>query len=99
MKVPDRWIILATPVCHKIFSGGYGGYCGSDSWWLSSMIVDHEDCDKYLEVTTSSGSVYRLYKDSCGMSRYMESTLNSWQTRLKDANQPTLVDITSTYLK
>ena len=80
--VPDRWVILEIDVSNsnsrKILSGWYGGYTQGDSWRLSSGIVDVKEYKSYYEVINHSGSIYTLYKNSEGMSSYMQDIYNSW---------------------
>lgn len=81
---PDRWVLLEITnqetgdSVQKVFAGWYGGYAGSDTWKLSSGVVATEDRDDYIEFLNSSGSVYKCYKNSLGMSGYMGSVYSSW---------------------
>ena len=83
---PDRWAILelgnSTQSIRKVFAGWYGGYLGSDSWKLSSGIVEAVEHDKYWEFKNHSGSVYKCYKSAEGMGGYMSMVYSSW---LKEA--------------
>ncbi len=73
---PDRWCIIRINseefgITDKVFSGNYGGYCGSDTWKMNSGIVKVDDLGEYYNITGLSGSLYKCYKQAEGMSGYM----------------------------
>lgn len=79
---PDRWIVVELThkgeKIRKVFAGWYGGYCGSDSWKLSSETIKTIDHGEYYEFQQHSGSVYICYKGAEGVSMYMESIFCNW---------------------
>ncbi len=79
---PDRWVVVELThkgeKIRKVFAGWYGGYCGSDSWKLSSETVETIDQGDYFEFRQFSGSTYMCYKGNEGMSVYMGSVFNNW---------------------
>ena len=90
MYTPDRWVLLEFEnmetgnTITKVFGGWYGGFADGDSWKLSSGVIGSEDRDDYWEFTNHSGSVYRCYKRSQGMSGHMSSV---YSTFVNDANK------------
>ena len=93
---PDRWVLVEFTVVEtgesitKVFAGWYGGYAGSDSWKLSSGVVNTEDRDDYFEFTNHSGSVYKCYKNAQGMGSYMSIVYNSFDQEAKKTGKFTL---------
>lgn len=82
MNTPDLWVVVtittATESIDKVFAGWYGGFVGSDSWQLSSGIVETEQHDDCLIFVNRSGSRYRCYKSAHGISGYMRTVLENW---------------------
>jgi hypothetical protein len=86
---PDRWVVIelnspTTASIRKVFAGVYGGYCGSDSWKVSSgitQVTEHEDRYEFLN---ESGSLYVCYKHAYGMSGYMSSIYAGWERGMSD---------------
>ena len=98
---PDRWTIVeitaGEEVTRKVFSGSYGGYTGSDTWKLSSVIESiKEDAEGY-EVLCMSGSVYMLHKQAYGMSGYMSSIYESWITACEQPESTLTIRVESAY--
>lgn len=90
MKSPDRWVMLKIVsdeygTVYKLFMGDYGGWAGSDSWNLNSGIKKIVETEKTYEVFGYSGSTYICYKNSEGMSMYMQSILSNFVDKLGDA--------------
>lgn len=86
---PDRWAIvhitsLDHPPIDKVVGSWYGGYGGSDSWRMNSGIEKVVDCDKFYDIYGYSGSIYRCYKGSQGMSAYTEMVMNNMATQLEE---------------
>jgi hypothetical protein len=80
---PDVWEVLelSTPedgAVRKVFAGWYGGYAGSDSWKLSSMINKVIETETHYEFLCESGSTYKCNKQSQKMSMYMMSIYSGW---------------------
>lgn len=87
---PDKWVVLvfsqADGVTYrKVFASWYGGFAGSDSWKLSSVIEHVEDIGDTLEFHCCSGSTYYCNKKSYGMSAYSTSVYNYWVSEVKTA--------------
>jgi hypothetical protein len=83
---PDVWRLIEVQAPNakayqKILAGWYGGYAGSDSWQISSGVVDIIDKGDYWEVTNESGSVYNCGKTVERFSGYTQSIFSSF---LKD---------------
>jgi len=75
--IPDRWVLLDMEqkdgsIVTKVFAG-----C-SDTWQLNSGIESTRVFSDYFEFTGYTGSVYKCYKNSHGMSNYMASVYSSW---------------------
>ena len=77
---PDRWVILDY-VDDKgakksgLLTGNFGSYLNGMDWRTSSFIVKIEDMGDYYFVDTVSGSSYKLYKASVGLSSLMSDIL------------------------
>jgi len=84
---PDRWVVLEAKgdeigTIYKILSGWVGGYLGSDSWKLSSSVVNvFEDKDNYI-FNNTSGSTYVCNKSREGFTRLTNDIFN----RIVDAS-------------
>jgi hypothetical protein len=93
---PDRWVILEitsdNETNRKVFSGNYGGYAGSDTWKLSSVIESIKEDDEGYEILCMSGSTYMCHKQAYGMSGYMISMLNYWEEKAEGKLKLSLVD-------
>ncbi len=68
---PDKWIVLEISsenhgTFRKILSSWYGGYLGSDSWRLSSVIINCSENEHAYEFNTETSS-YICNKNSLGM--------------------------------
>lgn len=79
---PDRWFIvnmtLDGETTQHVFSGGYGGYCGSDTWRFSTKIVKTEKKDRIYEFETISGTQYACDLLSFGASGYMSDVYDDF---------------------
>lgn len=87
--VPDCWVVVRIqskdyPPIDKVLAGWYGGFGGSDSWKLSSGIIDTLEFDERFEFTNHSGSVYICYKNAQKMSGYVSGIYNSWVEQQND---------------
>lgn len=82
---PDAWVIVEAiyegTSTKKVFAGWYGGYLGSDSWKLSSGIIEVKEEDEHYHFINESGSVYICHKGIQRMTGYMMRVLSSWQTQ------------------
>ena len=85
---PDVWVIVEIKnkttgkKLHKLLSGWYGGFAGSDSWRLNSgitKIVPSQDNQEVLGVHGSSGSIYHCHKAAERTSSLTGSILRQMQ--------------------
>lgn len=90
METPDRWIVINvtsteenTTVC-KVLAGWIGGYCGSDSWRISSRIKDVLIQGDGYVFTTESGKEYHCPIHSYGMTSYMCNVYDSFESQNTD---------------
>lgn len=84
---PDRWVVLnmsenENESIQKVFAGWYGGYLGSDSWKLSSGIIEVKEDDEAFEFVNLSSSVYRCRRGAYGMTGLMCDVFENWQQKL-----------------
>lgn len=91
MQTPDKWILVKVTtedkeVLYKILAGWYGGYTTGDSWKLNSGIESVEEFPEYYLVKGFSGSIYRCFKNSEGLSVYTNSIYTYYKTQLKTIN-------------
>jgi hypothetical protein len=75
---PDKWLIVKTPQCYKVFGVWCGGYTSGDSWKLNSGISSFEEFDDYILFHGYSGSTYKCMKTGYGSSAYGYSILQSF---------------------
>ena len=75
---PDKWLLIKTPQCTKVFGVWHGGYIHGDSWKLNSGISGVEETvDSYL-FHGYSGSIYHCHKDKYGSSPYGYSVIHGF---------------------
>ena len=67
----------------KILSSWYGGWVGSDSWRLSSVITEVEELEDSYIIRNESGSVYTCFKKRYGMSFYAMTVLEDIKKQAK----------------
>ena len=91
---PDKWVVIeiATPehTIQKVLASWYGGYAGSDEWRLSSGITETIENEDHYLFHNESGSIYKCFKESQGMSAYMAGMLEDWT---KDLPEGTTINI------
>jgi hypothetical protein len=80
---PDRWLILKTPQCAKVFGVWCGGYTTGDSWKLNSGITKIEEFDDYYLFHGYSGSIYHCRKNSYGSTAYGYSVVQSFGDQMR----------------
>ena len=95
MYVPDKWVrVRITPKdgepVDKILAGWSGGYLSEDSWELNSGIKSEEDFGDYYEFTGYSGSVYKCYKESEGLTTMPVTIFDSMKSRLEQGGKGTM---------
>lgn len=88
MYTPDRWVVIEITApelsIKKVLASWYGGYLGSDSWKISSGIIETKEFDDRYEFINHSGSIYVCYKNSYGMSGYTNSVYQGLESQQKD---------------
>lgn len=103
MVKPDRWVVLEVTIdgttSKKVFCGDYGGYCGSDTWGLSSDIKRTRESLTEFEFTTDSGNTYMCAIPSYGMSGYMLQIHAKWSTIIKDIRVLSIEEIRKSLLE
>ena len=91
---PDKWVIIeiATPehTTQKVLASWYGGFDGSDSWKLSSGITEAIENEGHYLFHNESGSIYKCFKESQGMSAYMAGMLEDWTKDLPEGTTITI---------
>lgn len=68
----------------RVLGSWYGGFAGSDSWRMSSVIQGVEDAGTHYIVRNHSGSIYICGKNNEGMSMLAESIYSGY---VKDASE------------
>jgi len=79
MNNPDRWLIIKTPECYKVFATWAGGYLDGDSWKLNSGIAKMEEDGDHFLFIGASGSTYRCHKKCYGTTAYGASILQGFE--------------------
>ena len=92
---PDRWVVveIATPdsTIQKVLASWYdNGFTGSDSWRVSSGITETIENEDHYLFHNESGSIYKCFKESQGMSAYTAGMLEDWT---KDLPEGTTINI------
>jgi len=72
---PDRWVLVKTPKCYRVFGTWSGGYLAGHSWRFNSGITKIVEHSNFYEFLGYSGSIYRCGKDSYGYDPYGWSVL------------------------
>jgi len=86
---PDAWVMLEFNSTEygnvrKILAGWYGGYCGSDSWKLSSGNLPEYIENGFVVFPQESGSVYYCDLNSQKLTGYTASILETIKRTFKD---------------
>lgn len=79
---PDRWVVLKinSPDPHyRVLGGWSGGYLGGDSWRFNSGVVEHTFDGDHWHFYGSSGSCYKCYVDSYGLTVMTSGVLKNLQ--------------------
>jgi len=94
---PDKWVVIEikspTETLYKVMASWYGGYLGSDSWKISSGIIDVKKTEYGYDFHNHSGSIYRCSEHDYGMSGYTTSVYSSFEDQNTDDMQIRIVDI------
>ena len=67
MKHPNKWIILKTPECYKVFATWIGSYTEGESWQINSGVSLVKEDDHFYYFHGYSGSLYKCYKKNYGV--------------------------------
>lgn len=85
---PDKWVVLEFnnngEIIRKVFAGWYGGWMQEDSWRMNSGITEVVETDKMYIFKGYSGSEYHCHKSAHGMSGYMASLYESFETQVAE---------------
>ena len=102
---PDVWVVVelsgtkVPKTYHRILSGNYGGYAGSDTWKLNSGIEKIVDCGDHYKVHGTSGSIYECGKVVERFSNYTSSIFstlaeqNSDEITIKQVPMASILDL------
>ena len=86
MYTPDKWAVIKITtqedVLYKVVASFSGGYAHGDSWKINSGIAVVEETEKYYDFIGYSGSVYRCYKQSYGLSVLTAGVVQSFTEQL-----------------
>jgi hypothetical protein len=95
---PDHWAIIKLTIkatgkyYFRIMAGWSGSYMYGSSWKLSSGVVTFDDCETHWNSKQSSGSIYRLMKQSEGWTPIMHETYMGLMANLGIELEQVLVD-------
>ena len=105
---PDAWVIIEVDSpehgkISKILAGWYGGFGGSNSWKISSGIVDFVEHEEYIsgvyKSLQHSGSTYVLYAGSEMLTTLTAGLLSEYQEKLSEIGATMQVVDSVDYLK
>lgn len=84
--------LLDGVVRHHVLAGWYGSYLGSESWRLSTPIMEViSNDDDVVLCTTSSGSTYILNRSKLGLTS-MTNTILAGLVEIDESNVKVIVD-------
>ena len=92
---PDKWVVieLSSPehTIRKVLASWYGnGFTSSDSWRVSSGITEAVENEGHYLFHNESGSIYKCFKESQGMSAYTAGMLEDWTNNLPEGTSITI---------
>ena len=91
---PDRWVVveIATPdsTTQKVLASWCGGFAGADECRLSSGITEAVENEGHYLFHNESGSIYKCFKESRGMSAYTAGMLEYWTKDLPEGTSITI---------
>lgn len=105
---PDAWVIIEVDSpehgkISKILAGWYGGFGGSNSWKISSGIVDfvefYSPDSAVYKSLQHSGSSYVLYKRAERLTVLTAGILSEYQEKLSEIGATMQVIDSREYLK
>lgn len=82
MNKPDKWLIIKTPECYKLFGTWNGGYLHGASWRINSGIVEITEDDTHYYFYGASGSCYMCNKKTHGVTPYGASILSGFGDKI-----------------
>ena len=95
---PDKFTIVKITqpdgLRYKVFGSWAGGYLYGDSWRLNSGIERHEIDGDYINFIGGSGSVYRCYIQSEGVTGYTGSVLSEMIEQVNNTDEMNVEVIT-----
>lgn len=91
---PDKWQILEikTPehTTQKVLASWYGNFAGADEWRLSSGITEAVENEGHYLFHNVSGSIYKCFKESQGMSAHTAGIFEDWTKDLSEGMSITI---------
>ena len=96
---PDRWVVLEFShngeKTRKLLGGWIGGYAKADTWRMNSGITEVKDEGDFFLFSGYSGSVYKCWKQSEGMTSLSADIYESFLKQVQEsAGEYTLEMIT-----
>jgi hypothetical protein len=87
---PDRWVVLEFThkgeAIRKVLAGWKGAYTQADTWRLNSGITEVKDEGDFFLFSGSSGSVYKCWKQSEGMTGLSSSIYEGFLKQVQESN-------------
>jgi hypothetical protein len=103
MTYTDKWVILkitSDNTIYKVFATFYGDYSSGDSWRINSGIVRVEEGDGYFDFIGHSGSVYRCWDGTYGVSNYSSVVLSNTISKAEESGiKISILDKNTNWLK
>ena len=85
---PDQWVVVEVKTPHhhgrKVLASWHGDYIAGDRWRMSSGITKVDDNNDHYVFHNESGSIYKCFKQSQGMSVYTAALFEDWKTNLPE---------------
>lgn len=98
---PDRWVVLDIThkgnTVRKVLGGWVGGYAKADTWRLNSGVTEVKDEGDFYSFSGASGSVYKCWKGSEGMTSLSASIYDSFVTQAADSNDEWTVELVTPF--
>jgi len=91
---PDKWVVveIVSPehTTQKVLASWYGNFAGADEWRLSSGITEAVENEDHYLFHNESGSIYKCFKESQGMSAYTTEIFEVWTKDLSEGMSITI---------
>lgn len=98
---PDRWVVIDITykgeTVRKVLGGWIGGYAKADSWRLNSGVTEVKDEGDFFLFSGSSGSVYKCWKQSEGMTSLSASIYDSLIKQATESNGEWVVELVTPF--